>query len=350
MDGADQVVMACVGGWWWWQDRQSQKKKSGKKKKGKRTTGWPIRGGVETNGGSCTSKTAIDAGSRSPTMAFPPPRPIRRAQTSPGEGRRAGRACRGGMAGREAVRRRHSLQAMRSRSSDSAPGPPLSHGRGGPMAAVHLPGCRRRHMDRPSTRTENPVDVSLPQWKLTPQGPTATPGTTADGTAGNVFQFCSHRPPPLRNFPSPDPTPGSPLAPRPPSQASQQAAAGGPNRRDALQWSSWISTQWSPSPDGGTGGMFGVRCAGSWPCPVASRHGGAWSMEQGAGSREQGAMEHRRLGPGARWRERLPWTILPKRCLETTLILAPVAVPGRWPAVSGLGPWTCHLLVGLLLL
>lgn len=73
-------------------------------------------------------------------------------------------------------------------------------------------------------------------------------------------------------------------------------------------------------------------------------------MEQGAGSREQGAMEHRRLGPGARWRERLPWTILPKRCLETTLILAPVAVPGRWPAVSGLGPWTCHLLVGLLLL
>lgn len=148
--------------------RPSEPEKKEGKKKGKRTTGWPIRGGVETNGGSCTSKTAIDAGSRSPTMASPPPRPIRRAQTSPGEGRRAGRACRGGMAGREAVRRRHSLQAMRSRSSDSAPGPPLSHGRGGPMAAVHLPGCRRRHMDRPSTRTENPVDVSLPQWKLTP--------------------------------------------------------------------------------------------------------------------------------------------------------------------------------------
>lgn len=31
VDGADQVVMACVGGWWWWQDRQSQKKKREKK-------------------------------------------------------------------------------------------------------------------------------------------------------------------------------------------------------------------------------------------------------------------------------------------------------------------------------
>lgn len=243
-----------------------------------------------------------------PRWPPPPLRPIRRAETSPGEGRRAGRACRGGMAGREAVRRRHSLQAMRSRSSDSVPVP---RPRGANCGCPWLPGSARvsttAHARAPKIPSTSLSVVPFLAGLL----PTAAPGTTADGTAGNVFLSVSPRAiaPHRSTSPSPDSTPGSPPLAPPfhPSQASQQAAAGGPYRRDAMQWSSWISTQWSPSPaDGGTGGMFGERCAGSWPCPVAMGEHGAWSRE---------AWSHagRRLGPGARWRERLPWTILPKR-------------------------------------
>lgn len=148
-----------------------------------------------------------------PRWPSPPLRPIRRAETSPGEGRRAGRACRGGMAGREAVRRRHSLQAMRNRSSDSVPVP---RPRGANCGCPWLPGSARvsttAHARAPKIPSTSLSVVPFLAGLL----PTAAPGTTADGTAGNVFLSVSPRAiaPHRSTSPSPDSTPGSPpLAP-----------------------------------------------------------------------------------------------------------------------------------------
>lgn len=305
---ADEAVMVWVGGGGGGGGGKTVAVPSRAQKK-KKSTGWPIRGGVKDKRWAHARAKRPSTRGPGPPRWPPPPRPIRRAQTSPGEGRRAGRACRGGMAGREAVRRRHSLQAMRSRSSDSAPVP---RPRGANCGCPWLPGPARVSTTAhgpSSTRTENPVDVSL-RRAFSCLLPTAAPGTTAAGTAGNVFlSVCLPLPPTVRHPPVPIQhralPPSPPLPPR--DQPGQPTSCSGrpiSSRCPAVEQLDLDTVE----PVVRRRHWRDVRSAMRRVVATPRRYGGAWSMEQGAWSHAG-----RRLGPGARWRERLPWTILPKR-------------------------------------
>lgn len=94
VDGADQVVMACVGGWWWWQDRQSQKKKSGKKKKEKEPPAGPSVVVSRQTVAHARAKRPSTRGPGPPRWPSPPPgqsdgpKPAR--ERDGGQGGRAG--------------------------------------------------------------------------------------------------------------------------------------------------------------------------------------------------------------------------------------------------------------------
>lgn len=228
MDVADEAVMVWVGGGGGGGGGKTVAVPSRAKKK-KKSTGWPIRGGVKDKRWAHARAKRPSTRGPGPPRWPPPPRPIRRAQTSPGEGRRAGRACRGGMAGREAVRRRHSLQAMRSRSSDSAPVPrPRGANCGCPWAARE-PGCRRR-MVRPARAPKIPsTSLSVVPFRVCSQRPRLERRPTAP--QATFSSLClSHCPPPFdipqSRFNTGLSPPRPPFPPQP-SQASQPTSCSG---------------------------------------------------------------------------------------------------------------------------
>lgn len=224
MGVADEAVMVCVCVCGWWSRRCMSRE--GKKKKKK--TGWSIRGGVETNGGSCANKTAIDAGSRSPTMASPP--------SGQSDGRKPARERDGGQGGRaggewRAVRRFAGATPFR-RCGVAVPTLCQSHGRGGPIAAVHgcqaQPGCRRRHMHahRKSRRRLSP---SCPFLQVCSQRPRLERRPTAPQATFSCLSLPVPLPPTVRHPPVPiqhralPPSP-PPSTPARPANKRQRAA------------------------------------------------------------------------------------------------------------------------------
>lgn len=185
------------------------------------------------------------------------------------------------MAGREAVRRRHSLQAMRSRSSDSVPVP---RPRGANCGCPWLPGSARvsttAHARAPKIPSTSLSVVPFLAGLL----PTAAPGTTADGTAGNVFLSVSPRAiaPHRSTSPSPDSTPGSPpLAPPLPPQPGQPTSGSGRPISSRCHAVEQLDLDTVEPVASRRRHWRDVRRAMRRVLAMPRRHGGAWSMEQG---------------------------------------------------------------------
>lgn len=185
-----------------------------------------------------------------------------------------------------------------------------SHGRGGPIAAVHgcqaQPGCRRRHMHahRKSRRRLSP---SCPFLQVCSQRPRLERRPTAPQATFSCLSLPVPLPPTVRHPPVPIQHRALPPSPPLPPQPGQPTSGSGrpiSSRCHAVEQLDLDTVE----PVARRRHWRDVRRTMRRVLATPRRHGGAWSMEQGAWSHAG-----RRLGPGARWRERLPWTILPKR-------------------------------------